>query len=447
MYARFLSAPDSDGTFDYFANILTLLKYDSEDAPDVYAALNWKSGNIINKKILIIRSLIYHEITHFLDLHTTNWGHQYVYRKLNFVKSLIKDAEDTSESLEVFSVETGEIDIHTELIKIGEILPSDCPRLTHWLKYEPKFGVVLIINYCIGEEIHHQVPLSTLSLLEAHATAKEILSMLEYASSIENDIVEAMIVRREVSELFNELLNDTRKLEYSVLLNLAKLHFAELDFKSLMRLISVLARFCLNATFQVLGFIANRIEETFEAIELGHFISMELRRDSQRGLIFFKTILFMYEWKQHLKNDEKARYVSLLESDPYSAIVEMWVKYKGMEPDDFTMDLGFVFDHLLKKMSDFETPLIDAVLTKENIHNTNLIAYGAIGSIPVQELKIIDMALGDGTIIAMSNSFGIDIEKYFDSNMRLFSKMEKLYVADKGARIHMPPGTAEYMHF
>lgn len=448
MYTRFLSAPDSDGTFDYFSNILTLLNYDSEDALDIYAALNWQPGTIISKKILIIRSLIYHEITHFLDLHTTNWGHQYVYRKLNFVKSLIKDAEDTSERLAVFSIETGEIDIHSELIKIGGILPSDCTRLSHHLTYEAKFGVVLIINYCVGEDIHHQVPLSTLSLLEAHATANEILSMLDYASSIENDVVEAMIVRREVSELFTELLNDTGKLEYSVLLNLAKIHFSELDLKSLMRLISVLARFCLNATFQVLGFIANRIEETFQKnIELGHFISMELRRDSQRGIIFFKTILFMYEWKQYLKDDEKAQYVSLLKSDPYSAIVEMWVKYKGMQPDDFTMDLGFVFDALLKNMSDLETPLIDAILTKESIHNTNVIARGAIGSIPVQELKLIDMALGDATIIAMPNSVGIDIEEYFNSNMSLFSKMENLYVADKGARIHMPPGTAEYMYF
>ena len=447
MYARFLSAPDSDGTFDYFSNILTLVKYDGKDSADIYAALNWRTGTRIDNKILIIRSLIYHEITHFLDLHTTNWGLQYVYRKLNFVKSLIKDAADTSERLSVFSVETGEIDIHSELIKIGGILPSDCLRLTHNLTYKKKFGVVLIINYCVGEKIHHQVPLSTLSLLEAHATANEILSMLEYASSIDDDVVERTIVRREVSELFSKLLNDTERLEYSVLLNLAKIHFAELDIKPLMRLVSVLARFCLNATFGVLGVIANRIEETFEKnLELGHFISMELRRDSQRALIFFKTILFMHEWKEYLKDDEKAKYISLVEADPYSAIVEMWIKYKGMDPEDFTMDLDFVVDHFLKSMSDFETPLIDATLTKENIENKILIANGAIGSIPFQELKLIDMALGDGTIITMPNPINIDIVKYFDENMPLFSKMENLYVEDKGARIHMPPGTVEYRY-
>jgi len=187
---------------------------------------------------------------------------------------------------------------------VGDIAPTECLRLTHTLKYEEKFGVFLSINYCNGEIVHHQVPLTTLSLLEAHATANELLSRIEYALSIAIDPIEAAVVKRETAEILSDLLNDTSRLEYSVLVHLTKIHFSELDLRSLFGLIATLSRLSLNVEFQTLGFIANRIEETFMNRRLGHFISMELRRDSQRALIFFKTILFMYEWKE-LLDDEK----------------------------------------------------------------------------------------------------------------------------------------------
>lgn len=443
MYARFLSAPDSDGTFDYFSNVLTLLQYTQTDFADIQAAINWKSNDPMDRRMLKIRALLYHEVTHFLDLHTTFWGRQYVVRKLNFAQSLAGDFPDVDERLAVFAVETGEIDIHSELIVEGTIPPRACQRLTHQLQYKEKFGVVLIINYCTGDTIHHQVPLSTLSLLEAHATANEFLSILEYAATT-SDPVDAAIIKREAQESFDELLDDVSRIEYSVLLNLARIHFPELELKPLMAMISTLARFSLDATFRRIGIIANRIEETFSNRRLGNFISMELRRDSQRALIFFKTVLFMYEWKELLSAEEKDRYLILLAFDPHAAIVEMWVKYKGMDAEDFDDSFEFLFTGTLEGLSEYKTTLCDAMLAAENLQNRNIIGNRPIGSISLPSLKLIDMALHDGTIIKAPNSISLDIEEYFYSNMELFSQMERRYREYKGMRIHMPPDTMEY---
>jgi hypothetical protein len=345
--------------------------------------------------------------------------------------------------LAVFAVETGEIDIHKELIVEGTLPPTACQRLTHQLQYEEKFGVVLIINYCSGDTIHHQVPLSTLSLLEAHATANEFLSILEYAATT-SDLVDAAIIKRETRESFDDLLDDVSRIEYSVLLNLARIHFPELDLKPLMAMISTLARFSLDATFGRIGIIANRIEETFSNRSLGHFLAMELRRDSQRALIFFKTVLFMYEWKELLSPEGKDRYLLLLESDPHTAMVEMWVKYKGVDTEDFDDSFEFLFEGALERLGEYQTTLCDAMLAAENLQNRKIIGNRPIGSIALPSLKLIDMALHDGTIIKAPNSISLDIEAYFYSNMELFSRMERRYREYKGTRIHMPPDTIEY---
>ncbi|SDA81363.1 MULTISPECIES: hypothetical protein [unclassified Janthinobacterium] len=446
MHARFLSAPDLDGTFDYFSNILTLLQYTEADSAEIHAAINWKSGEPMDRRMLKIRALVYHEITHFLDLHTTFWGHQYLVRKLNFAQSLTRDLPDVDDRLAVFAVETGEIDIHKELIVEGTLPPTACKRLTHQLQYEEKFGVVLIINYCSGDTVHHQVPLSTLSLLEAHATANEFLSILEYAKTID-DPVDAAIINRETRESFDDLLNDVSRIEYSVLLSLTRIHFPEIDLKSLMSMISTLARFSLDATFFRIGIIANRIEETFSNRSLGHFLSMELRRDSQRALIFFKTVLFMYEWKEWLSKEEKDIYLALVGDDPHAAIVEMWVKYKGMDVEDFDDRFDFLFEGALERLGNYKSTLCDAVLSAENLQNRKIIGNRAIGSIDLPSLKLIDMVLHDGTIVKAPNSINFDVETYFDINMELFSRMERRYREYRGKRIHMPPDTVEYFHF
>lgn len=446
MLARFLSSPDTDGTFDYFSNILTLLNYDEQDSDDVYAALNWKNGTLLDRKTLKIRALIYHEITHFLDLHTTMWGHQYVARKLSFVEALTSASQAVKDRLDVFAIETGEIDIHDELIVVGGVDPQECFRLTHTIKHHPKFGLIILINYGIGDQIHYQIPLSTLSLLETHATANELLSRFKYASSLD-DPVEAAIVNRETSEILDNLLNDKARLEYSVLLRLAKTHFAELSTEGLMSFVSVLSRFSLDITFQTLGIIANRIEESFENQHFGHFLSMELRRDSQRSLIFFKSILFMYEWKESLIPDEQQRYLAILESDPASAISEMWVRYKGMSYEDFDEPPSFILETNLKIVKGFKTPLCDAALTLENVQNRKVLSKYPIGAAGLAELKLCDIALDDGTPIQMPNAINIDMIKHFDDNMKLFSQMERLYKDNKESRIHMPPDTIEFYLF
>lgn len=444
MITRFISTSNTDGSFDFISNIILLDKLEEKHQPLITSAITWEPGQLLDETTLSIRATIYHEITHFLDATTTSWGTQYCFRKLQLLEALSKKTKEAQACADVFSIETGEIDVHSMLISSTGIPPSDCHPLTHKFEYFENFGVVLIIEYRKNNKVQHSVPLSTLSLIEANATANEFLSRLDYADSFHSDPVEKAIAKRKANDLFIELLNDPTLLEYSILLHLTKIHFNDFNLKELLILVTSLARFSLDISDLAMSAIANRIEESTLNKHLGHFISMELRRGSQRALIYFKSILFMYEMASLLEESKKIDYMNKIRTSPIEAIKEMWKEYKGIEIDKVNLDFEREFKrNMLSKIdsttSDF---LIQSTSLSENYEKLKNIP---IGLTQLNELKLLNIALADNTQISLSNPIDLDVIKYCDDNCEIFVELTKIYKSANRKRIHMPPDTLEFL--
>lgn len=132
MAHRFLTSPSYDGYFDFFTLAIVLTKYVKDHAATIQRALAWRPSDPSTPHELDIRALLAHEATHFLDMTTTNWGRQYVFRKLRFLSLIDTPGAKRNEAEKVFMIDTGEIDVHDHLLETGEIKPSACGTHATW---------------------------------------------------------------------------------------------------------------------------------------------------------------------------------------------------------------------------------------------------------------------------------------------------------------------------
>jgi hypothetical protein len=185
-----LATPDHEAYFDFCSNVIQLTVYDSTYRDEFQRAISWEPGEPpLSHRDADFRALLKHEVTHFLDVSTTAWGRQYSFRKLRFIRLLRERDPAVSDAREVFALESGEIALHSSLVRAGNVPPAECETLQNQLIYTEEYGTCLLLHYVKGSRIEHSVPVSVLSLLEANATASEFLSLLQCANA-QDDVVE-----------------------------------------------------------------------------------------------------------------------------------------------------------------------------------------------------------------------------------------------------------------
>lgn len=435
---RFLATPDLEGYFDFFSNIIVINRYTENDVHDIKIALDWEPGKILNPRAISIRSLIIHEITHFLDMTTTAWGRQYVFRKLQLIKALINSEEEITEKQDVFMLETTEVDIHRNLLKTyNNIPPNKCNTLHHILRNNDQFGTFLVILYFYQNYPCHEVPLSMLSMLEANATASEYLAEFEYIDT-KIDKIDHLLSTNEIERRFHVLLDDPQRLEYSVLLKLTQLHFSDLPLRELLALVSALCRFSLDADDMALAAMANTVERSSMNPLLGRSIAMELRRASHRHLIYFKSVLLMYGWMQEMREAQKNEYQKLLVSNPREAIESLWTQRMGIDSIFLSATKDFLPDEQFQWLREFDI-LKDAELLEHSYQsNARYLENSSAGKLLFKDLKLINIVLGDDTEVKMPNGFEFSVTDYYYKNMEIFIKLEAIYRNNAPHRFHIP---------
>lgn len=439
---KILSTPGRDGYFDFLSNIIELSKFNAVHLNEIKDAISWIPGKAPPTRGMEIRSLIKHEITHFLDMTTTQWGLQYILGKLKMIKYLDDTSAQAIQARNVFMLETTEIEVHQELLSLGPVEPLSCEKIEHGLCYTEKFGTVLMIYYVKNQQHCQAVPLSMLSLLEANATASEFLSNIEFIESTEQGLDYQLSIE-ELGRKLNHLLNDPERLEYSVLIYLARIHFPELSLRELFCLVAALARFSLDATNTGMAAMANRIEASIVNPILGKYISMELRRGSYRPLLYFKTVLFLYGWLQEMNQNTRESYLERIRSQPHDVINELWSA--RLEIKDSKLDLGrdFTYSFKLEKIRELDTLADAKILEQSSITNAEKLNKTPAGLIGFGDLKLMNILLGDGTEIHLPNRIDICATDYFDNNLPTLSKLDKAYKNLKQERIHIRPGAPE----
>jgi hypothetical protein len=438
-----LATPDHEAYFDFCSNVIQLKVYDSAYRDAFQRAISWEPGDPpLSIRDADFRALLKHEVTHFLDVSTTAWGLQFSFRKLRFIRFLRERDPALSDAREVFAIESGEIELHSSLVHAGNVPPAECETIQNQLIYTKEYGTCLLIHYVKGGRIEHSVPVSMLSLLEANATASEFLSLLQCAKT-QDDVVERRLSLAEIRRRFESLLNDQARLEYAALLHVTRVHFPNFELEELLGLVSATARFALDLSGLDMSLLANDIEGSFLNKELGLALTMELRRGSHRQVIYFKTVLFLYGWLQHVDSGARDDCLLMLRRTPGTAIRRMWDEGFGRQVyENRVGDHAEVATAHVEATMKFSPILANGrILSESRAHNASQLKESSAGLLSFRDLRLLDGLFKDGEPLRFPNRIEIDSVAYYDDNMEVLAQFDSEYRSMSHARLHLPPGT------
>ncbi|MFC5480464.1 hypothetical protein [Massilia suwonensis] len=433
---RFLCSPVQHGSFDFFSNVVVLDKYEEKSKTHLEAALklNGKTNLEAYQCYSRARSLIMHEAVHFLDVTTTRWGVEYVFRKLRLVEAIQAKCE-LEDRAKVFMLNTLEIESHTDLlVREIQVGPNDCTKLSHYIKYDKKYGAVLMMAYFYGDSIAYHVPVTMLSVLEANATANEYLQRIYDLKQVSHDEyhdVELKVLRRDFDEAM-----DKEGLEYSVLIKLCILHFPQLSFQELLEFVSAMARFTLDAGDMLLAALANHVEQSIQS-QYGPSIDMELRRGMSRAVIFVKTILLMYGWLQLSLPQNQTRYIDELKRNPSSAINLFLEEALGIDVRLLAMEWTYAAS--VKMLNEFSTLSDSNIISRSGLINRQVLSAMSPAQAGLQNLMLPDFLLSDDSVLKQINRIDLDVLSDFDKNLKLYSQLDEAYRMQEKMRFHLDP--------
>lgn len=440
-----LATPDHEAYFDFCSSFIQLTAYDSTYRDAFQRAIIWEPGDPpLSHRDADFRALLKHEVTHFLDISTTAWGRQYSFRKLRFLRFLREQDPALSDARQVFALESGEIEMHSSLVHAGNVPPAECETIQNQVIYTEEYGACLLLHYVKGSRIEHSVPVSALSLLEANATASEFLSLLQCANAL--DVVERRLSLEDINRRFDNLLNDRSRLEYAALLHVTRVHFSNLELAELLGLVSATARFALDLPDFEMSMLANDIEDSFLNREWGHSLANELRRGSHRQLIYFKSVLFLYGWLQHVDPDEQNACFQMVRNSPGAALRRMWKECFNRELGN--TNVACLADTLATnceiQMSEHPILADGRILSESRLHNTSRLISSSAGLLSFRDLRLLDGLFSDGEPLRFPNRIQIEPVAYYDEHMDVLAQFDSEYRSMSHARFHLPPGAPAF---
>jgi hypothetical protein len=401
------AAPQSQGHFHYLDCCIYLPRLDHRHAVALEANLGLDATGIPDTVQREQRALVMHEVTHLLDMTTTNWGLEFTYRKLRLAQHHLGLTSASENPLEVLMLNFSEVAMHRLLFKPDPTLHLGvCERMTHGLIEDARLGIVVQFQFWQLGKVVLQVPLSILSVLEANAYANEILLSLSDIDRMP-DPHEKRITKAIYEKETLEALNNPELCEYTLLVRLVRLHFPDLEFEQQLNLVAALARFTLNLGVADLSMVANRL--AFSNNYLGGALKMDLRRGASRAIVFLKTIFGLYA---ALHDESGADLSQQLRISPHAAIHELWSRQTdGM--------LGALdeFAPMLHKLP-HDTGLHDLeVFTNTAIVNRQMLATQPPGRLAFSALQLPDILLGDNTAVRMPNRLALDMFASLEANL------------------------------
>lgn len=414
------------GSFDFYSNLIEIRNYTGSARKVLEESLAESLPTKWDKYWSVrvnFRSLLIHEATHFNDCLTTTWGMEFLYRKLRLMK-FIAENKDIEQPLSVFYLNVSELRSHKELIVIGEHQLSLATSMTHTVTIDDRFGPIIYINYNLQDKIIQKTPLSLLSVLEAHALSNEVLVKI-VASEALDDCSEKTEYINQINSDFNKLLSDRTQSEYTALINLARMHFKELNLKELLVFTATLCRFSLDLNGLACSRISYHIENSINDKEAGATICQDMRREGSRAVIFFKTLLFIHDWLKTSNYSTRTNIVKLLKTNPLTAIIRFWSYIYKDFPMIYGMGDKFLFEFSLKLVSDLSSVIDEEIINSCTLHNRAVLKDRPLGLCSVSEIRLLDIFLSDETEIRAPNRTELSISDYLIDNIDIFNETEE----------------------
>lgn len=424
---QLFATSDSLGSFDFISNIIELKRYGQsakgfiEHTLAEPVATTWSESWPVKANI---KALVVHEATHFTDCTTTMWGMEFTFRKLRLLNA-IAAGDSTEQPLSVFMLNLSELTSHEELVRIGSRMLTDATSMTHTVEIDHRFGPIVYIHYNQSGEPFHTVPLSLLSVLEAHAYANEVLSKIR-ACDILEECQEKIEYSHQIEQEFAIILADRAQSEYTVLLSLARIHFPELSLKELLVFVSHLCRFGLDLNDLACSELSSYIEASIMSKAAGATICHDLRRGSSRAIIVFKTLLFIHGWLRHQDYAARMNTLSQLRSTPRQVIENFWASQSPEFPSCANFSDLFTFQQMHGLTSNLAPHIDSHILRLCSVHNRRVLNAQPLGLCDLAELQLINLLLEDGTEILVPSGPDLNLYDYLDEHLHIFVKAEQL---------------------
>ena len=416
------------GTYDFLSSIIQIKRYRRNAKAELELALStppseeWSDYWPVRTNFA---SLFVHEATHFTDCTTTTWGLEFNYRKF-LLMNAVSNQEKYIQPLSVFMLNAAELHTHEALIKQGEISLTSATSMTHTVEINSSLGPIINVHYNLNGKPFQSVPLSLLSVLEANAYSNEVLYKILACEKL-NDCEQKFEYRNKIESDFHELLSDNTQSEYTLLINLVKIHFPYLSLKELLVYVSALCRFTLDLNDMGCSAVSNYIERTIEQKAAGATISHDLRRAGSRAVIFFKTALGIHQWVNEADFEEGARIKKLLTNNPFIAISQFWeAKSDGFKIVQGFADL-FMFENTLNRVISLPGAVGVEIFSESSRINRAQLNNKPLAMIEFKDLKLFDILLEDDTVISVPNRINLDIEEYLELNFESICATESIW--------------------
>lgn len=338
----------------------------------------------------------------------------------------VSNQEEHSQPLSVFMLNAAELHSHKELIKKGEIPLTRATSMTHTVEVNSSFGPIIYMHYNLNGKPFHSVPLSLLSVLEANAYSNEVLYKILACAKL-GDCDQKFEYRNKIESDFHELLSDNTQSEYTLLINLVKIHFPYLNLRELLVFVSTLCRFTLDLSVVGCSAVSYHIERTIGQKAAGATISHDLRRAGSRAVIFFKTALGVHQWINETNYEDGKRIRELLASNPLMVISEFWEAMSDSFKIVKDFADSFMFDTVLDSIISHSGAIGIEIFAESSRLNRAQLNNKPLALIEFRDLKLLDIFLEDDTVISVPNKIELDLESYFELNCELISATESIW--------------------
>ncbi len=392
-----LCSPDEQGSIDYTTSVILLNTYSSSDRSLIRSALRPTARkNKLLPREIDAYNLCTHEYTHYLDLHSTVWGVEYLSRRCGALSRIL---EQGKEALSVTMLNAAEIMMHEDFNKVHHNVRLERLVTKHGLTYSEKYGTVIVIYLYCDETLIAETSVSMLSILEANAVANEFEGEYHWIGTTQGSVTAHQHGRIEAK--YAQLLQDSSRLEYNIIHILVAIHFPGHTLRNRLRLVSTLCQLALDIYNLDLAMLANVINDGIKNEYLGDALCNDLCRAMSRQVVVFYLVLWLHGYIQHAKLtlDEVANYFE----GPLDQLIDDMLEAVGLEIP------------LSRHMSDFEFRTINNSLKKEcgkfilpgalkaAAHNRRVRKSQLFTAKALRKLKLPDIVLDDhSTIRALS---------------------------------------------
>ena len=289
-----LCSPDELGSLDYITSVILFNAYTASDVKLIRSALNPS----VRKKKLIpaeidIYNLCIHEYTHYLDLHTTLWGGEFLARRCMALSKILEQGES---AVPVTMLNAAEIMMHKDFNKVHHSVRLENLVTRHGLSYSEKYGTVIIVHLYIGETLIAETSISMLSILEANAVANEFEGEYHWIGCAQGGVDSMQLGR--IDAKYAQLLKDSSRLEYNIIHILVAIHFSAHSLRHRLKLVSTLCQLALDASAIDLAMLANKINDFIQNKYLGDALCNDLCRGMSRQVVVFYLVLWLYGYVQ-----------------------------------------------------------------------------------------------------------------------------------------------------